>query len=71
MTLWLVLAVISALCLTCALSLTAGHRRGYREGFDAGMEESLLLEKRAELDWWIKAEKGIDRERWKMWESET
>jgi hypothetical protein len=71
MNLWLGLLVFAALCLTASLSLAAGYRRGYREGFDAGSDETLLLEKRAELDWWINAEKGIDRERLKMWESET
>jgi hypothetical protein len=70
-TIWLSLLVIAALCLCAAICLSRGYTRGWREGYDAGKEERLLVDRRAEHDWWLQAEKGIDAERQKIWESET
>ena len=58
------------LCL-CAIAGMHGYRWGYRQGYDAGVEEGLLVNQRSEMDWWIQAEKAIDRERQNIWESET
>jgi hypothetical protein len=40
----------------------AGYQRGYREGLEAG--------KKVEADWWIGAEKQIDRARQGIWKEE-
>jgi len=57
----------------CASTLANmwSYKRGYLAGFTAGQEEERLVDRRAENDWWIQAEKGIDAERQKIWESET
>lgn len=60
-------AFLSALCFCAATCLLVGHKRGFEKGYDLGRLEA----KDKWADWWIQAEKGIDRERQKMWEGES
>jgi hypothetical protein len=58
------------LCL-CAIAGVYGFKEGWQGGWKVGYRQGHAAGKIDEADFWIQAEKGVDRERQKIWESET